>query len=269
MDITEALRRTENALRDFVAQVLHAKYGHDWEHNSGIDPKTVQKWERTKRAEQEKQRNGVVEPRLIYYADFADLTPILERHWADIFEPAFEVDLPTMTVWLQALRTVRNQEAHGRELLEHQKQLALGAAGEIRTRLIRHRSKLETAEDYFPRLERVNDDLGNVWVAGEEKVVRTTHVLHPGDILTFTVTASDPRGAEPEYSVVAPHFDCLDWRKDKVLVVEIKQADIRRECDLEIYIRGTSGSLHANGLHWDDTVKFVYTVLPNKNSTGA
>ena len=38
----------------------------------------------------------------------------------------------------------------------------LRSVGEIRTRLIRYRSKLETSEDYFPKIESARDSLGNI-----------------------------------------------------------------------------------------------------------
>ena len=263
MDITEALRRTENSLRDFIEQAFRTKHGDNWVNLCGINTAQIKKWEAAKLKEQKKQKYGVVEPRLIYYADFYDLYPILKSNWTHTFELIFGVDYNTMDVWLEALRTVRNQEAHGREILEHQKYMALGAAGEIRTRLIRYRSKMETAEDYFPRIERVNDDIGNVWTTGQEKVVKTYAVLRSGDLITFTITASDPHGATLEYCIVLPHFGALEWRKSYVLPVHLNNLDIARECKIEAYIRGTGDKYHANGLHWDDTVAFVYTVLPN------
>ena len=264
MDVNQALRRAENALRDFIGQTLRNTNGDNWEYNSGIDPTIVRKWEDNKRREQVKQRDGVVEPRLIYYADFADLTPILRNHWTSLFQPAFDVDLQTMEFWLAALRTVRNQEAHGREILDHQMYSALGASGELRTRLIRHRSKLETVDDYFPRLERVNDNLGNVWIAGQNPEVKTTEILHPGDVLTFNVTASDPQGVDPEYAVVSPFCSDLNWQTSKVLAIEITTVDIQKACQIEVYIRGTSGRHFANGMNWDDKVTFIYAALPLK-----
>lgn len=264
MDITDALRYTENSLRDCIEQAFRTKYGDDWVNLCGIETKYVKKWEKAKLSEEKKQIYGVVEPRLIYYADFFDLHPILKSSWTNIFEIIFGVTYETMEVWLEALRTVRNQEAHGREILEHQKYMALGAAGEIRTRLIRYRSKIETAEDYFPRIERVNDDIGNVWTVGQEKIVKTHAVLRCGDLINFSITASDPLGATLEYCIVLPHFDDLEWRKSNVLPVLLNNLDIARECRIEAFIRGTGDKYHANGLHWDDTVAFIYTVLPSQ-----
>ena len=68
-----------------------------------------------------------------------------------------------MDVWLSELEKLRDPEARRRELLPHQKHLAIGISGEIRNRLIRYRSKQETSEDYYPRIESVRDSLGNIW----------------------------------------------------------------------------------------------------------
>src|SRR6185436_15279276 len=97
--------------------------------------------------------------------------------------------------------------------------LALGISGEIRTRLIRYRSKMETAEDYFPRIERVNDDIGNIWTPEKEKLVRTGSVLRVGDVITFTVTATHPQGVELEYAVVSPFRHYLSFQKNNVLSI--------------------------------------------------
>jgi hypothetical protein len=68
----------------------------------------------------------------------------------------------------------------------------LGISGEIRTRLIKYRSKQETSEDYFPRIESARDSLGNIYTFGSGNSIHTEMILRVGDTLDFTVTASDP-----------------------------------------------------------------------------
>jgi len=263
MDLTESLRHTENSLRDFIAQAMREIHSEGWEKKAGIDPKTIKNWEDTKKKEDKKQKNGVVEPRLIYYAEFSHLKPLLKDNWESMFQAVFDVEWAIMDVWLESLYLVRNQEAHGREILEHHKHSAMGAAGEIRTRLIRYRSKMETAEDYFPRIERVSDGIETVWVLGSEQPLKAQTVLHPDDIVTFTIIASDPQGSEPEYCVTSLWQPYLTWQKSNVVHIKLTQEDIRKVSPLIAYIRGTSGNYHANG-HWDDKVEFHYTVLPKK-----
>src|SRR5687767_11292753 len=111
MDLTDALRYSENALRDFIAATFRNLHGEGWELKGVIQPRMIKKWDDERQRETSKQASGVVEPRLIYYADFHHVVTIVEDHWV-LFGPALGTDWPTMRVWLDALRSVRNQEAH-------------------------------------------------------------------------------------------------------------------------------------------------------------
>src|ERR1039458_6350117 len=135
IEATQAIREVENLLRDFIAGTLETAFGSDWTEKCGVTPERIEKWKQRKTDEQRRQEGGVVEPRIIYYADFYDLGNILKRNW-EKFSPALG-DLKTVEVYLGELEKMRDAGAHGRDLLPHQKQLANGIAGEIRTRLIR------------------------------------------------------------------------------------------------------------------------------------
>ena len=67
MDVTQALKDTENALRDFIALILSRALGPDWIANCGVSAERLQKWENRKNEDVRKQNTGVVEERLIYY----------------------------------------------------------------------------------------------------------------------------------------------------------------------------------------------------------
>jgi hypothetical protein len=146
IDITQALKDTENALRDFISSVLQKKFGGNWVEQCGVSPERIKRWQERKVEEEKRQKFGVIEERLIYYADFYDLKTILKKHWVGEFSEGLG-DWKTMEVWLDELGRLRDPEAHRRELLPHQKHLAVGIAGEIRTRIVRYRSKQETSED--------------------------------------------------------------------------------------------------------------------------
>src|SRR3990172_13440205 len=131
-DVSQTLRDTENALRDFIAYVLQEKLGSGWESNSGVSPERLAKWAERKKIEGKRQDAGAVDERLIYYADFYDLQTILRKHW-QYFAVALG-DLKTIEVWLGELEKTRDPDAHRRELLPHQKDLILGISGEIRAK---------------------------------------------------------------------------------------------------------------------------------------
>jgi len=76
MDVTQALRDTENALRDFIAATLERSAGREWLDSCGVTPDRITKWRARKSEERRRQEAGVVDERLLYYADFYDLKTV-------------------------------------------------------------------------------------------------------------------------------------------------------------------------------------------------
>jgi Swt1-like HEPN len=139
MEIGQVLKDTENSLRDFIALILSEKLGSDWVDKCGVPSERILKWRERKQIEVKRQEAGAVDERLIYYADFYDLKTIFKEHW-QYFAQALG-DLKTMVVWLSEFEKLRDPDAHGRELLPHQKNLLLGISGELRTKIARYRSQ--------------------------------------------------------------------------------------------------------------------------------
>ncbi|MBI5779004.1 MAG: hypothetical protein HZA49_06070 [Planctomycetes bacterium] len=263
IDITQSLKDTENSLRDFIALMLQQKLGESWVEKCGVTPERITKWNEKKSIEEKRQKTGTVEERLIYYADFYDLKTILEKNWADVFAQVFS-EWKTMKVWLEELEKLRDPDAHRRELLPHQKHLAMGIAGEIRSLLIRYRSKNETGEDYFPRIESVRDSIGNIWAPKEypDTICFTKTILRPNDIIDFIVTASDPKGEALKYGISTDTSKSLTWQKENTFSIKILKEDIRHSFHITLFICSCR-DYHAQG-KWDDFVHFVYQILPNK-----
>jgi hypothetical protein len=267
VDITQELRDTENALRDFISSLLSHELGSEWIDQSGVSADRVSRWRERKASEEKRQETGVVEERLLYYADFYDLKTILKKHWGR-FTPTFG-DWKTMEVYLSALEGLRDPDAHRRELLPHQKHLVLGIGGEIRTRIVRFRSKQETAEDYFPRFESVRDSVGNIWVPGAPnsnlRYVRGEQLLRPGDVLDFVATATDPMGGPIEYSIGVDSDPRWPWQQEGAFSVRVERRHVKRLCGISVRLRSTR-EYHARS-EFDDEVEFVYTVLPPQGET--
>jgi hypothetical protein len=263
IDITQALKDTENALRDFISSVLSKKFGGNWVEQCSVSPERIKIWQDRKAEEEKRQKFGVVEERLIYYADFFDLKIILKKHWAGEFSEALG-EWKTMEVWLDELGRLRDPDAHRRELLPHQKNLAVGIAGEIRTRLVRYRSKQETSEDYFPRIESIMDGFGNIFPSGSGLCsVYTKTILRPNDVIDFVITASDPFDVQLDYGMRVPDFmPNIAWQKENILSIKIIEDYIGTNCGISLYIRSPR-KYHASG-HYDDFVGFLYDVLPLK-----
>jgi hypothetical protein len=260
-DITQALKDTENSLRDFISVVLREKLGESWLENCGISSKRLMKWKEHKEDEAKRQESGagVVEQRLIYYADFDDLRTILERHWLGEFSIAFG-DWKRMDVFLTELKNLRDPDAHRRELLPHQKHLILGIAGEIRTRLIRYRSKKETSEDYYPRIESARDSLGNIRTYSDNSGSNTGMRLRVGDAIDFVITATDPLGEPLQYAIYK--WIHTEWQDSNVIALKLTEQHVQKDFSVVIVIK-SNRQFHAHG-EFDDSVYFDYEVLPPK-----
>jgi hypothetical protein len=263
-DITQALKDTENALRDFIAFVLRAKLGGSWLENCGVSSERLEKWKERKAQEEKRQASGAVERRLIYYADFYDLRTILKKHWSGEFSDALG-DWKTIEVWLTELEKLRDPDAHRRELLPHQKHLILGLSGEIRTRLVRYRSRKETSEDYYPRIESVRDSLGNVYTYGEDHVF-TGMRLRVDDVIDFVITATDPLGEPLQYAIMSMD---MRWQDSNIISLRLTEKDVQKHFQVMLMVR-SKRQFHANPDHilndggYDDSVMFNYEVLPPK-----
>jgi hypothetical protein len=260
-DATQALRDAENSLRDFIAFIL-ASQRTDWIDHCGVAAERVAKWKERKSIEEARQEAGVVDERLIYYADFYDLKTILKKNWSGVLSSALG-DWKTFEVYLSELEKIRDADAHRRELLPHQKHLILGISGEIRNRIVRYRSKMETPDDCFPRIESARDSLGHIWVPNNGsslKCVVTGAALHPGDILEFVVTATDPEDLPLEYAVGYAHSPNSSWQSDPHLRFTIQESNIGRTFPIEVRIQSPR-DYHA-GPASDDAVTFMYSVLP-------
>jgi len=260
-NVDQALREVENTLRDFIANALEKRFGSDWINNSGVSQDRIRNWRERKETEVKRQEAGAVEERLLYYADFYDLSAILKKHWSDEavgFSKALG-KWKTIDVFLNELEKLRDPNAHQRELLPHQKYLILGISGEIRNRLIRYRSKMETSEDYYPRLESVRDNLGNVWMPPLPALL-TGDRLRVGDTLEFIVSATDPLGETLSYKIRRAYGDNDNWQEDNVLRLTMTPQDVRNDFKVLIYMRSPR-PYHARG-SWDDDVIFRYEVMP-------
>jgi hypothetical protein len=269
LDVTRTLKDTENALRDLTSEILREKLGEDWVEKCGVSADRIAKWRERKDEEQKHHEAGTAEERLLYYADFHDLRTILHKNWGD-FAPILG-DWKTMDVYLDELEKMRNPEAHRRELFPYQKNLVLGVAGEIRSRIVKYRSKEETGADYYPRIESVRDSLGNSYLPGRlgSLMVLTKMSLRPGDTIDFVVAASDPMGAELEYRFQVGRLlqeRTTGWLRDNTHTVEVERRDVGDTFGVQVEIRSPR-EYRALG-DYDDFVQFRYSVLPPKGVAG-
>jgi len=265
VDVTQALKDTENGLRDFIASVLRRKLGVDWVQKCGVPPDRLAQWAGRKEEEAKRQRTGVVDERLLFYSDFYDLETILRKHWSGEFSQAFG-DFAEFRALLKQLQKLRDPDAHRRELLPHQKHLALGIAGEIRTSMIRYRSKQDTAEDCFARIESARDSLGNIIVPGEKEPWGILATVRVGDTVDFVVTATDPLGDLVEYQISTPVASGelpTPWHSSNEFTYTFPKS--QRHFEVGLAVRSPRPH-HASG-DADHRVIFTYEVLPPRSTS--
>jgi hypothetical protein len=258
MNEYQALKDVENSLRDFISVLLPEKLGQEWLSKCGISPERVTKWEEKRDTERKKLHSGITEDRIIYFSDFYDLGNIVSKNWEKIFQPVF-IDKKVFEVFINQLETYRNTQAHARELLTFQKYLILGISGHIRNRIVAYRSKMETSQDIFPRFESVRDNYGNTWDPTKPKFIRPDTILHPGDVLEFTMTASDPEGLPLNYKI---EFNETPWSRENSLKINISEAHIADDRAFLVVV-ASDRDYHAEN-SYDDIIRFFYKVYPKR-----
>lgn len=259
MEVNQALREVENSVRNLILYKLEKTHGSGWVATCGVTAERIQMW--TERKEEELKKLKTKDERLIYYADFYDLTTILKKHWSAHFEDVFGKRTKFESLW-NILEAFRNPDAHRREFLPFQVNLILGASGSIRTDITRYFSNMDTGESYFPRIESVQDNLGNSWHHGGSirNHVNTGLILRPGDILQFSISAFDPLGGDLLYSYSPSFVGPFEWTDKTTHSLTIRESHIAKSFYVHIRVKSTR-DYHASGFD-DDRVEFLYTVLP-------
>jgi hypothetical protein len=263
MDMTQALRDSENSLRDFIAATLERSLGREWLDSCGVTPDRIAKWRERKSEEERRQEAGGVDERLLYYADFYDLKTILKKHWQGDFSEALG-KWRRFEVLFDELARYRDPDAHRRELLPHQRSLVLGIAGDIRSRLVRWHSRRETVDDCFPRIESARDSLGYLWIPSMEMgtSLGPGTILRPGDEIDFVVTARDPEDLPPEYRLEVVGHEAAEWQATGLFSLAVKEAHIGT---LFVHLEIRSPRSYHLGAGYDQQVVFAYRVLPRRS----
>lgn len=257
-DISQALRDTENSLRDLISGVLATRYAVGWEANIGVTTERIERWEKRRENERSRMRGAPIEERLLYYSDFYDLWDIVKKHW-DLLCPILG-ERKVIEVWLGELERLRDPNAHNRDLLPYQKNLVLGISGDIRARIVRYRSRMEHVDDYFPKIESARDSVGHSWTPVGSSSARPT--LRVGDSLDFVVTAADPQGGALEFGYYWHPSAEEAWFSSNCFALAVGPERIGKMKELHVRIRSSRRPMAKGSC--DDFVMFHYDVLPEK-----
>jgi hypothetical protein len=200
MDPARSLETAERALRDLYTAVMFKEHGANW--MDQIDPGLRARWVDVRQKEAS-QRAGHVLSGVsdLDYAFLGDLVDLIKSrgNWARLFEPILG-DKNQVFALFDLLQRARRPVDHARPLLPFEEELASGIAGYIRNRVTIYLSDQDPDGDYYPRVERIEDNFGNVFSysagisLGGPIGVPTKTVLRVGDQVSFRCIGSDPQG---------------------------------------------------------------------------
>lgn len=260
MDTFESLKDLENSLRDLIEFILREKFGNTWQDRLNVSPDRRKAWLEKKKAETSSLRGKTLDDRLLYFSDFYDLRTILKAHWQDGFHGVFP-ELKWITHFLEEVERLRNAQAHGRGLLQHQKHLIVGISGEIRTQIMLYRGKRQDMDSYFPIIEAVSDSIGTVKVDPRRCGWDAKHPVRVGDSVEVRVSSTDPMGEPLEYSIGKIRSpEPQHWSPDSWAEIRFTEEDVGKSCDVLVRIR-TKRKHHAYQ-EFDDETTLIYHVLP-------
>jgi hypothetical protein len=193
----DAINALENILRDLIERVLRERHGERWPEHLGVTAERKAEWERRRDEERKKRTAGVIDQRLLYYADFTDLFGIIKKNWDPDFRGCFG-DQMELRVYLEKLADLRNPDAHSRSLLEVEERLIEGMTGELRQKITLYLSRGGGGPEpeRFARIEEVVDSFGRrvTGVASGQGHRAADVTLRPGDRVVFRGQAWDPDG---------------------------------------------------------------------------
>lgn len=261
MDTFQALQDLENSMRDLIEFVLSRKLKSPWQDNLKISPERRTAWSKKMGEETVRLRGKSLDNRLLYFADFYDLKTILDKHWGDGFSEVFP-SLKWITHFLDEVERLRNAQAHGRGLLQHQKHLLIGISGEIRTQIMLYRGNRQDMDSYFPVIEAISDSLGFIKSNPGGYGWKADNVVGVGDSVEVRVSSTDPMGEPLEYSISKYYTPGTEhWSTESWAVICFNESDVGKECNIHIKIR-TRRKHHAHR-YYDDSTTLIYHVRPN------
>ncbi|GHE80209.1 hypothetical protein GCM10014715_39490 [Streptomyces spiralis] len=270
-----ALASCERSLRDLLTIVLREKFGADWIRHvfEETDVAILRNKQETEQKRRTKRGVVAVSGNLIEYAEFTQLTRLINKHW-EALNGALGAK-KEITVLLDRFEALRNTVAHSRELLPFEEELLSAIAGEIRNRVTIHISGKDAAGQYFPRIELVRDSFGNsteTAVQNQPQLfsVATGTTLRPGDVVTFTCRAVDPQNRGLFWAFQTPDGvrhtsddpygatfgEAVEW------TWEVTDKHISGIAVLAVTLT-SDGNYHRYGAAgYDSIVAFTYEVLP-------
>ncbi|HUX71497.1 MAG TPA: hypothetical protein VMV41_13355 [Cellulomonadaceae bacterium] len=271
MEPANALNAIETALRNAIYVVFPRS---EWLEAAGAPER--EGLER-KRVEEAKRRDGHIPPAsLLDFAYTHELEGIVLKNW-EKFKPIFD-DQARMRTYFEVIDDVRNAIAHSRPLVQFERDLIAGIAGQLGNQVSVYSSRRDGSRDFYPTIESLRDGFGSdaratAWEFEGSARQRPSvgHVLH------FSGKAADPRGRGVSWYLIREGRSLTQgeelYRKigeGEVLEYDydIEVNDVRERFDVRIILIG-NWSFHRNAdgvsgvrLSYDDEGCFGYSVNP-------
>lgn len=268
LEPSTAVTTLEAALRQLMAREYERVFGATWLESVSTDGQR-EKWQELYEEEARRRHGVAVVPQAgLAYSELSHLVAIAEGNWEPLSAAlgARKKILPL----LEHVVRLRNSAQHSRELMPFERDLVAGVAGLVRNEVTLHMSSQDPAGDFYPRIESAYDSFGAqvVIVSPEDQnagSVNSDVTLHPGDVVTFTATGTDPQSRDllwrlyPYSSVETPWVRAgsgetvgLEW------VVADEHVQIHLTVGLQLV---SDGQHHRAGLY-DQMVFFYYRVDP-------
>lgn len=246
------IQEFENLLRTIISIVL----GEIDTTNFKVNSDRTAKWQEKREIEKKKHNGILLEKRIIYYSDFYDLEKIIVNNW-EIFKDIFQ-EKKRFEVFFKEIETYRNTVAHGRKLLPYQEQFICGILGDLKTKIIIFHNKRMNTDDYFIKIIKINDNLGNIYdcITGGALGMTTNSILKVNDEIEIYIEAYDPKGRTINYKLSSAQLGNVCNKTGKFKII-ITIGMVARHCHFDCTV-STNESDYPN----IDNKFMGYTVLP-------
>ena len=229
----------ENTLRRVISSVIPDEQFSSYK----VSKEKFDDW-KEKRDVQTKKNKGVsFERRLLYYSEFHDLREIIHRNWELFFTVL--VDKQRFDIFFKEVESYRNSVAHGRLLTSGQEALLKGIVSDLKRLITIYHNKNEMKEDYFIRILKLNDNLGNIW---ETSMDINQPTLRVGDEYELTIEAFDPKDRKIKYELYVNGKDFTMTQDTNRFNFTIDKSLIGKMIQLSVGV-GTPSSKYKNEAH--------------------
>ena len=167
------------------------------------------------------------------------------------------MDKKRFEVFFDEIESYRNTVMHGRTLIKSQELILEGILMDLKTLKTIYHNKNEMKEDFFIRITKISDNLGNIWEKGS--MFNPKPILRVGDEYEILVEAFDPKGREISYTFMIDKAMTKNTQKENRFNYVLTNESIAQTETIFVIV-STPESEYKN----EDSKGIDLTVLPKK-----